>query len=630
MSSGLYSGVSGLALGIGLYRNVSGLWGGASGLIDGFGGAGFSPASLFAAGEPGAWYDPSDFSTLFQDSAGTTPVTAVAQPVGLMLDKSQGLVLGPELVTNGGFATDTAWTKGAGWTITGGAAVATSVAAFGELSQAAGVAIGFYRVTLNVTVSAGAGFIRLGSVGNIGNFNATGSYSFILQCGAAGSSVRVLADSGGFTGTIDNISVKLLPGNHAFQSTAGQRPTLGRNPTTGRLNLLTFTEQFDNAAWTKTNTTVTADNTTAPDGTLTADRIVENSSAGTHNIIQSATPTVVNGAPYVLTVRVKPNTRNIVYVQSEAAGTGFGGAFVTLTGAGTVSNYFNGLSSGVSVSALPDGWYLITLQYTATTTSGRIVVGMAATAGTQSYTGDGTSSLWFWGFQHQTGTIATAYQRVVSSFDVTEAGKPDLYYVNFDGTDDGMLTNTITPGIDKAQVFSGVRKLADATAGIIVESSTDVDANAGTIILFTNPNTYGAKLRGSSNPSAVIAPTSYPVPNTSILTATGDIAADSNVLRINGTQVASSTADQGTGNYLAYPLYIGRRAGTTLPFNGNVYSMIVRFGANLTADQIAATEAWVNTKTAALPVDYYYLQTATGDQLVDGNGDDLYSLPIFG
>jgi hypothetical protein len=48
VSSGLYSGVSGLALGIGLYKGVSGLWGGASGLIDGFGGADpFSGATLY-------------------------------------------------------------------------------------------------------------------------------------------------------------------------------------------------------------------------------------------------------------------------------------------------------------------------------------------------------------------------------------------------------------------------------------------------------------------------------------------------------------------------------------------------------------------------------------------------------
>ena len=46
------------------------------------------PLSLFSAGEQGAWYDPSDMSTMFQDSAGTTPVTAVEQPVGLIYDKS--------------------------------------------------------------------------------------------------------------------------------------------------------------------------------------------------------------------------------------------------------------------------------------------------------------------------------------------------------------------------------------------------------------------------------------------------------------------------------------------------------------------------------------------------------------
>lgn len=51
----------------------------------------FSPAELFAAGEQGAWYDPSDFSTMFQDAAGTTPVTGVEQPVGLLLDKSGNL-----------------------------------------------------------------------------------------------------------------------------------------------------------------------------------------------------------------------------------------------------------------------------------------------------------------------------------------------------------------------------------------------------------------------------------------------------------------------------------------------------------------------------------------------------------
>jgi hypothetical protein len=49
---------------------------------------GFVVTELFAAGEKGLWYDISDITTLFQDSAGTIPVTAFGQPVGKVLDKS--------------------------------------------------------------------------------------------------------------------------------------------------------------------------------------------------------------------------------------------------------------------------------------------------------------------------------------------------------------------------------------------------------------------------------------------------------------------------------------------------------------------------------------------------------------
>jgi hypothetical protein len=50
--------------------------------------SGFDPATLFASSQKGFWYDPSDLSTMFQDTAGTTPVTAHGQSVGKMLDKS--------------------------------------------------------------------------------------------------------------------------------------------------------------------------------------------------------------------------------------------------------------------------------------------------------------------------------------------------------------------------------------------------------------------------------------------------------------------------------------------------------------------------------------------------------------
>lgn len=43
---------------------------------------------LFTNGEQGFFYDTSDLSTMYQDAAGTVPVTSVGQPVGLLRDKS--------------------------------------------------------------------------------------------------------------------------------------------------------------------------------------------------------------------------------------------------------------------------------------------------------------------------------------------------------------------------------------------------------------------------------------------------------------------------------------------------------------------------------------------------------------
>jgi hypothetical protein len=206
-----------------------------------------------------------------------------------------------------------------------------------------------------------------------------------------------------------------------------------------------------------------------------------------------------------------------------------------------------------------------------------------------------------WGAQVELGSTATAYQKVVTQYEVTEAGVQSVSYIAFDGTDDGMVTGTITPATDKVQVFTGVRKLSDAAQGVLVELSATTSSNAGSFNIQA-PNGGGANYRflsGGTTRVPLDTPNSYAAPITNVVVGVSDISAPSEIIRINGSQVATSASSQGTGNFLAYPLYIGRRGGTSLPYNGRIYSLIVRFGANLTTGQITSTESWVNSKTGA-------------------------------
>jgi len=192
------------------------------------GAAAFSPSSLFASGEQGAWYDPSDLSTMFQDSAGTTPVTADGQPVGLILDKSKVLVLGSELVTNGDFSSATGWSVPAGLTIGGG--VATATAASGYLYRLGNsiVAGRTYEVSFDVSEYSGTATIR-GYIQATPVFGSTvsGNGHFTHRLTATATNVNSecgLNMSSGFNGVIDNFSIKEIAGNHATQATAASRP----------------------------------------------------------------------------------------------------------------------------------------------------------------------------------------------------------------------------------------------------------------------------------------------------------------------------------------------------------------------------------------------------------------------
>lgn len=197
---------------------------------------GFSPAVLFSAGEQGAWFDPSDFATLFQDVNGATSISAAGQTVGFASDKSKGLALGPELVTNGTFDTNTTgWVlagTGASATVSGGVVTITAGSTTTTFQQTLVTVVG---ITYSVSITRAGGTSsaantrpRVGGVTlSSPLIQTSATTTFLFSATATATQVGItLAGTAGDTVEINTISVKELPGNHARQGTAGSRPAL--------------------------------------------------------------------------------------------------------------------------------------------------------------------------------------------------------------------------------------------------------------------------------------------------------------------------------------------------------------------------------------------------------------------
>jgi len=576
----------------------------------------WSPASLFAQNEPGVWYDPSDMATLFQDAAGTTPVTAVEQPVGLMLDKSRGLVLGSELVTNGDFSNGTTgWSVNAGATlsVTDGVIRVTTVSGgVAYVTQSFATIVGkTYRVDGTI-VAVGPAFTAVRKADNntssvnVVNIRETlGAGSGVFIATATTTFIILQSNTGGAGqfAEFDNISVRELPGVHATSLTTS-RPVL-----TARVNLLTKTEQFDDAAWAKTDVNITANSTVSPDGTANADGIIENTANSLHRVRQFLT--ITNGTACAVSVYAKAIGSRRLYTNVIAlAGAG---ALFDLTGNGTVVNVAGTAANRAGlIEAVGNDWYRCTVIGTGTGVASVALFQINQSSSTiavdETYTGDGTSGIYLWGASLTTTDQASlGYQRVNTATDYDTVGFP--MWLKADGVDDYMVTGTLAAPVnlnmsttDKVTVATGVRKLSDAAAGFVCELSANSTTSTGT---FTTqapssvPNTYRfASWGNGASRSDATSAASYAAPITNVLTGIGDISGDLATLRINGAQVAQSTADQGTGNFGNYPLYLFRRGGTTLPFNGLSAGLTV-VGRTLTAAELSQLETYYQQKTKA-------------------------------
>lgn len=204
--------------------------------------------------------------------------------------------------------------------------------------------------------------------------------------------------------------------------------------------------------------------------------------------------------------------------------------------------------------------------------------------------------------QLEIGSSATAYQRVGNAYDVTEAGKSDCTYALFDGADNSVATPAINWGSDKATIIAAVRKNSDVAQGCIVSlglfgGTPGVNAENG---LLLGPGAAAAPtywLRGGGTITGSPAQSSgFVAPNIAVVAGQIDVASDLQRLRVNGSNAVLGTGDLGAGSFgTGLVIYIGRRGGTTLPFNGLLYGLLI-INRILSAEELALAERLMAAK----------------------------------
>lgn len=190
-------------------------------------------------------------------------------------------------------------------------------------------------------------------------------------------------------------------------------------------NLLTYGDDVTNGVWTPTGLASRNSNVAvAPDGTTTADSIVENSSTGYHTVERAAVTVSASAADYSFTVAVKGGRNFVLLELAETLGsTGVYQVFNLSTGAvgATTFTGANWSNKRAFITALGNGWYACTLiarkTNAATGVVSRIYIENADTSAT--YTGDGTSLLWVWRATLAQSSVPT---RLVSTTTTAAAG----------------------------------------------------------------------------------------------------------------------------------------------------------------------------------------------------------------
>lgn len=263
----------------------------------------------------------------------------------------------------------------------------------------------------SITVVSGATYeiIITGSV----SITWSGAYTGTTTAGTHAFTAATATLTGGSTSGTGTVSVRRTPSANTYIATTGAAvyrlpyewndsgSPLGIRVEKARTNLRLRSTEMDNAVWSKIGVTVTANNTTAPDGTNTADAIFEVDGANIPRIAQQAT--TVSGDTYTSSFFAKANGRTQVRAVME--GSGNFAPYFTLAGSGSVTGVV--LPSTATITNVGNGWYYCTFTYTATKTNDSYYIA-TANAGSPISSGVAGLGVFIWGAQMEAGSFASS------------------------------------------------------------------------------------------------------------------------------------------------------------------------------------------------------------------------------
>ena len=253
---------------------------------------------------------------------------------------------------------------------------------------------------------------------------ATGPYITMAVADADNSNLSTASGTNGvllWGAQLEAVTYQTTPRTYIpTTSAAVYGPRLDYDPVTtepkgllieeSRQNVMTYSEQFDNAVWIKSGILAfgsgsVANAITAPDGTLSADKIVESTTASvSHGLLYSYSP--IAGTVYTFSLYAKAAERPFVQL-AVAFGAQTSNAYFNLS-AGALGTVTGGTAS---IQNVGNGWYRCVFTLTAAnSTVGYWVIRTASADNTITYTSDGVSGLYVWGAQLEVGaSFVTSY-----------------------------------------------------------------------------------------------------------------------------------------------------------------------------------------------------------------------------